>query len=706
MSQAATPLITPVATPAVKRRDIPASIMGATFATLAVGYMAGKGLWYINPAEATYAGSLGFHFSCLLKSSIDLIGGGFDGFANRYWLASQQVGLTSLWRVGVAYSLALTAGVFAYKAMAVEIDPIKHYRGRKLVSPDVLDAESKANEEIEGGKIIQFGEVQINKERVARSLAFFGSTGGGKTVCINNVAEDLDENGYSLLIVDGPKGDFASNDGFYLKALRIAPWHCGAVWDIAADCPTRAAARELARHLIPTNEKDAFWTNCAQFSFVVAVCFLIETKGKKWGWGDLWKACAADIETMKERADLYYPPAAAVFADAESKTTNSVMINFKAFMADIYEMSLAWGNVPEDWVRFSFADWLMERGESGKKQHVIIQTSAEWKSTSSAFAGGVIGLLSKIIASPSLKESKTRKKALIIDEFGQLQKLEVNEILELGRSKNVSLIIGTQSPQQIIKIYGEETLDSWFAMLGVRVFVRTLGTKDQEWVAKQISKREIDTPTNSVSASAGGFTTTNSYQRGEEWVIHPSDLQKLGVKKALGGVKVVVDGWDDVSVTLVKFPNFKAVREPFDLNPHWNTTIRGTTTPIIEQSSTLEIEVEEAEIEEIEHKNELILIDDNTNLSVLESENAEDGISEKAGESAVEPSIDAAAAALIGCDVHGIGQILSLADEILGGSNDGNQPQITPVTTQNTVKKTQFMSRKQMKQQQKEDEKA
>jgi hypothetical protein len=701
-----TPIITPTALPAVARRDIPAAIAGAVGAAMAVGYMTSYIIWHYTPDSAT----IGFHFASLLKSGADLMNFGWEGYAHEYTQALRSVGFSIVWKLTATYTTAVAAGVFTYTALAKETDPIRHYRGRKLVDWTVLDSESKKEASKTDYEVCKIGDISVNRERIARSGALIGSTGGGKTVGLLSILYDLDKNGYSMLIVDGPKGDFGSMDGFFLDALRIAPWNKGAIWDIAADCPTRAAAVELAKRLIPEGS-DPFWSNCARFAFVVAAVYLIETQGKKWGWGELYEACSASIETMKERADLYYPPAAAVFVDAESKTTQSVMINFTAFMSDVFEMSLAWGNAPSDWIRFSFIDWIMERGESGKQRHVIIQTSGEWESTGRAFCASVIGLLSKIVVSPSLRESKTRKKVTVIDELGVMGKLEIDKTVEAGRSKGCSLILATQSPHQLKEIYGENQLNSLFAMLGFRVFARIMGDDDQNWVAKQIGRREIDTPTNSVSTSGGGYTVTNSYQRGEEWVIHPSSLQKLGPKKELGGVNVVVDGWDDVAITLIKFPKFKAVREPFILNPFWNVSINTKPAEIeVNNIHKPEFEVNNiqkpAEIVEITQEITQNYIINEVETKQKTAEIEENDALDAATDGMREHTIDSAASELIGGDVHGVGALLNALEEIESSQNNGETAEITPTDTTITVKKTRFVSRKKMKQQQKDEEKA
>lgn len=704
MSNQATPIITPTALPAVARRDIPAAVAGAVGATLAVGYMTSHIIWHYTPDSAT----IGFHFASLLKSGADLMNFGWEGYAHEYTQALRSVGFSITLKLTATYASAAAAGVFTYTALAKETDPIRHYRGRRLVDWTVLDAESKKEATKTDYEVCKIGEISVNRERVARSIFFVGSTGGGKTINIVSTTNDLDKSGYSMLIVDGPKGDFARSDGFFLDALRIAPWHVGAVWDIAADCPTRAAAVELAKRLIPEGS-DPFWSNCARFAFVVAAVYLIETRGKNWGWGELYEACAASIEVMKERADLYYPPASAVFVDAESKTTQSVMINFTAFMSDVFEISLAWGNAPADWTRFSFIDWIQDRGESGKQRHVIIQTSGEWESTGRAFCASVVGLLSKIVVSPSLQESKTRKKVTVIDELAQLGRLEgIEKYLEAGRSKGCSLILATQSPSQLREIYGQDQLNSWFAMLGARVFARILGSDDQEWVAKQIGKREIDTPTNSVSMSGGGYTVTNSYQRGEEWVVHPSNLQKLGPKKELGGVRVIVDGWDDVAITLVKFPKFKAVRAPFVLNPMWNVSIN--TKNGVNNIQKPEFEVNNiqklAEIEEITEEITQNYIINEVETEQKTAEIEESDALEAATDGMREHAIDSAASELLGGDIHGVGALLNALEEIEGSQNNGETAEITPTDTTITQKKTRFVSRKKMKQQQNDEEKA
>lgn len=564
-----TPLFTPVATPPIPQQNWPWAVVGGVSATLATALAVGSGVW--NIGDYYTAGNPLDHLIAVKKSMLSSLGLAPPGIFNVYAKDLWQLGWPAIWRVAFVSSSSIAVGIWVTWQLSRPVEVIRHHRGRRKVSASILSAIAQNECKHENGTACHINTIPISAERIARSVGILGSTGGGKTVTINQINKDLDERGYRLLIVDGPKGDFSSSDGLYLTALRIAPWHAGALWDIARDCRTRADAREFASRLIPVSDKEPLFGNAARFAFVTAVCYLIDTKGTNWGWGDLWDACALDIEALKQLAEKFYPPAVEVFLDAESKTTKSIIINFRAYMGDIYEIAQAWRDVPTDWIRFSFLDWLHARGRSGKQRHVIIQTSGEWQSVGRAFSNAVIGLLSQAVVSPTLAESKTRRIALVIDELGQLGRLDgIEKFLEIGRSKSVSAIFATQNPAQLRIIYGEDQLNSWFAMLGLRLYVRTLGSEDQEWVATQIGKREIDVPHTSVSVSANGYNSNHSYQRTEEWIIHPSELQKLGKDLRRGGITCIVDGFDDVAEGFVPFQKINTVRASFEPNPRWN----------------------------------------------------------------------------------------------------------------------------------------
>lgn len=411
--------------------------------------------------------------------------------------------------------------------------------------------------------------IKFTADRVRRSFVILGSIGGGKTQVIWQLLQGLRAADYRVLLIDGPKGDYSSCTPS--NPLIISPWSTGPAWDIAADCHTRGHARELAAALIPISEKDPIWGNAAGMIFIAILCKLQADKGTAWGWSDIYDHITLPVDALREIAAQHYPPAVQVLADAESKTTQSVLINLTAFMSDVFEMSLAWRNTKN---RFSFTRWW--RGEHDAKV-VILQGSGEFKSLAGGYISSIVNTLANLTASPSFAESKTRRHAIIIDEMAQLPRLAgVEKFLEIGRSKGCSAIFATQSPSQLRKVYGQDDLSSWLAMIGTKIFVRVVGADDSEVALRELGEREVYLPTTSSTSSgagaAAGQSVTQGWQRETVAVVRAEQLKELGPCRS--GIAAILEGIGKDPIRVV-FPFFDAVpvRPVFAENPDFNRPI-------------------------------------------------------------------------------------------------------------------------------------
>lgn len=422
--------------------------------------------------------------------------------------------------------------------------------------------------------IFEIAGIRFSLDRLRRSIFAVGSIGGGKTQALYHFLLGLIRAGFRLLIVDGPKGDYSSSlptDDLVI----IAPWHAGPAWDIARDCPTRQHAVALARALIPVSEKDPIWGNAAGAVLVAAACKLIHSRAAEWDWRDLYAEATRDLPELYETARKYYPPAVESLRDAESKTTQSIMINLATFLLPVYELALAWGGKRE---KISLVDWWI--GKTKGPQVVVLQMSAEFSSLSASYISAAIVRLAMLTASPSFPESKTRKNVIVIDEFAQLPKIAgFEKFLEIGRSKGCSVIAATQSFSQIQKIWGREDMTSWLAMIGTKIFARTGGADDVALVQREIGTRRILLPSHSSSTSesagrSSGGSQSVGWQREERAIVSQSDLAELGPDQRAGGVRVMMAGFgSDVIRVLLPFVTWPARRPAYVENPNWNRIV-------------------------------------------------------------------------------------------------------------------------------------
>lgn len=492
-------LIQPTARPPVAR-ILWGDVIAASVAAGAAGF---AGALYLGFGEAWLAAGVG-----IIKNAA--AGFGFP-------VSPVAVNpLKSVIAIAVGTSTAIATGWWCADPVEQEI----HSEGRRLVNSRAVAKRQRATE---GEPVVWVAGIPFSAKRLRRSLFFFGSPGGGKTQLGLQFLPQLQAAGYKILIVDGPKGDYSE---YTKEALVVAPWREGYAWDIGKDVgKSRNRARTLAARLIPIGDKDPMWSNAAQMSFVACCCKLIFEEGDKWGWGELYDLLSSPISTLKEISQTYYPPAARAVADAESKTTQSIVINLDAFCADVFEMADAWRNAKN---KISFVDWF--RDESHPVKTIILQGSGEFEGLARAYIQGILGLLIAQTVSPTLTENDTRKTIIFIDELAQLGKIAgLEKFMEVGRGKGISAILATQSPQQVIIHNSEVELNNWTALIGSKFYLRILGDADQTWVSKQFGTREVWTPTQTVTTTAGATSTSTGYQRTElPGVMHKSRLADLG----------------------------------------------------------------------------------------------------------------------------------------------------------------------------------
>jgi len=497
------PLITPVARPPEPRRDIAGAVT--------VGALAGAGAFWLTGAAGLELldKPVAWHFGYFLKFVAWKFFGFFQDAGSNYFLFMQnQPSLELVWFVAGVSGVGV--GMWVAVLLSAPRDPVIHKAGRRLSNSKTV---AQRQNRVDGPAVVTVGGIPFSLERLRRSIFMFGSPGGGKTQLIWQFLPQLQAAGFKILIIDGPKGDFSQH---VPGAFIISPWHAGPAWHIGKDIGgSRNRLRTLAGRIIPSNDKDPVWSNAAQMALVACGCALISRAGTDWGWGDLYDLLSQPITVLKEISAEFYPPARRALEDAESKTTQSIVINLDAFLADVFEMAQAWRNATE---KLSFVDWWLD--DNHPQKTIIMQGSGEFEGLARGYISGVLGLLISQTSSPSFPESSTRKNMVMIDEAAQLAQgggLEgLEKIAEIGRSKGCSFLCATQSPQQLIKNWGEVQLNNLTALVGSKFYLRVLGDADQTWVASQFGTREVWLPNESVSSTGGGYTTTNSYTKSEE----------------------------------------------------------------------------------------------------------------------------------------------------------------------------------------------
>lgn len=443
------------------------------------------------------------------------------------------------------------------------IDPIVHVRGRQLWRGDeaikrAIFASKKMLKQSSFG-VTLLPQIHISRDQLLKSILVCGSQGGGKTVFINQLLLQLIELNHKLVIFDPVKGDYSRWVPMSAGLCLISSTDARSMhWWLGYDLQDEPDASAFAEGLVEASS-DPLWSNAARLILVGIIVHLQKTYGKNWSWQELSDCLNLEMSDLHELLKADYPPAA-TFADPESKTSQSMEKNLKAFTAPIFRLAKTWSKIDPK-KRFSFKQWL--DNDNTKHRRIIVQMNQKDGALGAAISRAIISFSTNHIASLEFSESKTRLIGYFLDEVPAFRKLEsLIKINEIGRSKGVFTLVGFQDSSQISQIYGKEELQKWGALFGLRVFPQVVGADSQKWVCEQIGEREVQYRQKNVSGTGTGqLNVSSSYSQPQSApVLLPSELELFG--KQNGFIESLFLGLGKDALALrIDFPPIQDIRD-------------------------------------------------------------------------------------------------------------------------------------------------
>ncbi len=450
----------------------------------------------------------------------------------------------------------------------------KHLEGKEALRE--LKKLSRASCDQSGEGICFPPGIPMSTDRESRHFLIWGSTGAGKTQAMLCLMLQAIARGDKVLILD-VKGDMMSS----LPQIGnlIAPHDKRSLqWDISKDCFTKQDARELAARLIPQSH-DPVWSDAARSIFVACIVALQSTRSGAWNWADLRDLVVSDAGYLLDIARKFHPDAVQFLKEPTSKSTHSFISTFKAHMNIVSMLADAW---PESTSGRSFAikDWL----KHPLHHPVILQHDGRYPELSKAWISGIIGLLASHAGSPSMPENPKRRTWLLLDEFPQLERLEhFSTLLDVGRSKGISVVLGAQDISQIRKTYGHDQADAWIGMIGTHILTRMNLGQGAEVASRMIGNQTIEYQRKTESQSGSTRTITRSKAQEVRPVMTPSELSdRLGPKPDGIHALLIGPGEHAYEVTL-PYINL-SVQRPASVLADWTTKSPKQIAPLPEEA--------------------------------------------------------------------------------------------------------------------------
>ena len=534
----------PPLAPSIKRID-PRGWLAASFcAGVAAAWLALALSWRPLPFLDLPPGDYGSHvvgvFERLAHSACRLL---FVDGASQYKAfldslsGAQREGL--IWRVAFAVSAFSMPAALLARPLLQPVDGLIRLRGssrhagRKAVARLKRALKTRVakrrDHEIAPG-------VSYPADLFTRHVLVVGGVGSGKSTAIKGLIDKIVASGEQMLLFD-PKSEFTIGFG---KPALIAPWDRRSLaWDVARDMRNQLDMRRFAASMIRESH-DPMWSNASRQLLVGVMTYLKATRGTDWGWLELREFISLPQARLLGIMRDWHPEAVRAVEKA-SVTTSGILINLSSFCSIIFDLAEAWGDAPSD-RRVSFVEWTV--GRSAHPQ-IIIQGHGSYADLTRSYVEGIVGIFSAIVNSVEMEDDPSRKIWFIADEFGQMGKIPVRPLFEVGRSRGVRCVVACQDFAQIEEIYGAPMVKALVGMCGTLLVGQMMQGETADALCKAFGTVEVERVNVSFSNGAmqgqAGGSSSQSFVREEVALYKPSELSsRLGLTPDEKGVVLIL----------------------------------------------------------------------------------------------------------------------------------------------------------------------
>ena len=191
----------------------------------------------------------------------------------------------------------------------------------------------------------------------------------------------------------------------------------------------------------------------------------------------------------------------------------------------------------------------IEFAEMGEKPIALFLQIPDEKETRHTLAAMVIlqaykELVRKANDYPTL--SLPRPVYFILDEFGQLPQIhKLEQMITVGRSRNIWLNLVVQSYAQLAKVYDDKSADIIKSNCNTQIFIGTTDYKTIEEFSKRCGNYSIVQRSVGFNTVRADDVNSNTSVK-ERPLIYPSELQQLNSKENMGNAIVTVFGYQPI----------------------------------------------------------------------------------------------------------------------------------------------------------------
>ncbi len=274
-----------------------------------------------------------------------------------------------------------------------------------------------------------------------------------------------------------------------------------AVWNIAEAVQTPTMATAFAHLLIPEerNSTAPYFNDNARIIVEAVINALNAIHRDQWTLRDLLVALGKrkHIEAITGR---YRPSADAVEELLGDKRNSPGVLSTIASKIGKYSAVAALWSANTTGRKFDIATFLEKPGV------LVLGNSPALKESFWPLNAILLKALTQEIL--NRPDSLPPRHWFVLDEFRAMQKVEcMHEFVNQGRSKGASVLLGIQSVEGLIDVYGQEKANEILGDCAHKMFLRAGGHKTAEWAEHHFHKVRHQETTVSYSTGSGNSTT-------------------------------------------------------------------------------------------------------------------------------------------------------------------------------------------------------
>ncbi len=384
--------------------------------------------------------------------------------------------------------------------------------GTHMVSSRTLKKLIKKNREASS---FELAGVPLIKNKELQHMLIVGTTGAGKTNCVNELLSQIRVHKQRAVIVDVTGGFI---ELFYRPGIDkiLNPLDSRSEdWDVWVDCPKSFHLETLAAAFLPSKNNDDFWINSARTLFVSTAQVLQELQSNS--INDLLEH--AVYKPLDKAAPFYAGTAAASFMDVNADKTaigvrSTLGVNIKCLEV-----------LKDTDTPFSIREWMKE--EDGDSWLFLASTPEMREMLKPLLTAWTTVATNALMSLPPFKD---RRVWFIMDELPALKKLpELHTMLAEARKYGGCVVSGTQDMSLLDEVYGHHLVKSITNLCSTKLVFRIAGADIAERVSKWLGTQEVSESVENISYGAHQMRDGVSLndQRREKPVVNPDKLMKL-----------------------------------------------------------------------------------------------------------------------------------------------------------------------------------